>query len=152
MKWKGWMAGFKAFSRIHTTGCVFPLFSFIFLHSGRYAAEIFPNEDNVIQGAKSQSWGLMRLKGCESRYRVETCIQSNMFAHCQDSAQRANVHTFLQAIVRLCITFLPVQLTNTYLILDGNEGDIFNSIKQMYVTYGQLLNQILYNVSRNMTD
>lgn len=58
------MAGFKAFSGIHTTGCVFTFASFLFitLWSDRYTAEISPDEGHVIQGAKYEAPGLVRKK------------------------------------------------------------------------------------------
>lgn len=49
------MAGFKAFLGFTQQGVFFPFSSFISFStpSGTNAAEIFPNEDNVVQGAKS---------------------------------------------------------------------------------------------------
>lgn len=62
------MAGFKAFSGIHTTGCVFTYSSFLFitLRSDRYTAEISPDEGHVIRGARYEAPGLPRRKGRES--------------------------------------------------------------------------------------
>lgn len=61
------MAGFKAFSGIHTTGCVFTYSSFLFitLQSDRYTAEISPDEGHVIRGARYDAPGLARRKGQE---------------------------------------------------------------------------------------
>lgn len=68
------MAGFKAFSGIHTTGCVFTYSSFLFitLRSDRYTAEISPDEGHMIQGARYEAPDLTRRKGrqrCELRTR-----------------------------------------------------------------------------------
>lgn len=93
MKWKGWMAGFKAFSEIHTTGCVFTFSSFLFITrwSDRYTAEISPDEGHVIRGAKYEAPGLTRKKetsglrivGAQRRRRKHRAVISSSWSDIQ---------------------------------------------------------------------
>lgn len=168
MKWKEWMAGFKAFSGIHTTGCVFHFFSFISPQSGRRFRWNISRRETMWFEVPSLNqegwWGWRGVRVGRSGPSIQIHVVYTLMAWRTKTCaytllQTVSLHINREHTINLNYIFYKqserqkkrksrpaLQYVRATVKLCSMET------KQMHVTYGLLFSQIVYNVFRNMHD